>query len=65
MRPKAAPSSHVIAINADGDVLMNLQDPSSQIPALTGVYETKDTLWLTSLFGNQAGRLDKRDLTNP
>jgi sugar lactone lactonase YvrE len=64
VRPKAAPSSHVIAINADGEVLMNLQDPGARLPALTGVYESRDALWLSSLFGNQAGKLDKRDLAN-
>lgn len=62
LRPKAAPSSHVISISGDGEVLMSLQDPSAKLPALTGVYETRDALWLTSLLGKQAGRLDKRDL---
>lgn len=61
-RPKALPSSHVIAINGDGQVLMNLQDTTMTFPALTGVYETRQSLYLTSLFGNRFGRLDKRDL---
>lgn len=65
VRPKAVPSSHVIAINADGDILMNLQDTGARLPALTGVYESADTIWLSSLFGSQVGRLDKRDLANP
>jgi len=65
VRPKAEPSSHVIAISGDGDVLMNLQDTAARLPALTGVYESRDALWLSSLFGNQIGRLDKRDLSNP
>jgi len=51
MRPEAVPSSHVIAISADGEVLMNLQDTSARLPALTGVYETADALWLSSLGG--------------
>lgn len=62
IRPKAMPSSHVIAIDGDGQVLMNLQDSRAQYPALTGVYETRQSLFLTTLFGNQFGRLDKRDL---
>jgi len=62
VRPKAVPSSHVIAINGDGEVLMNLQDPAARFPALTGVFETRDALYLTSLFGNELGRLDKQDL---
>lgn len=65
MRPKAVPSSHVIAISADGDVLMNLQDTAAGLPAITGVYETDDALWLSSLFGNRTARLDKRELANP
>ena len=65
VRPKAVPSSHVIAINADGDVLMNLQDPRARVPALTGVYESRTHLWLSSLFGNQLAGLDKQDLANP
>jgi len=65
LRPQAALSSHVIAINADGEVLMNLQDTAARQPALTGVYESKDTLWLSSLFASQVGMLVKRDLANP
>ena len=62
MRPAAVPSSHVIAINGDGDILMNLYDPNSRFPALTGVVETRDALYLTTLFGHQLPRLAKRDL---
>jgi hypothetical protein len=43
---------------------MNLQDSAAQLPALTGVYETRTTLWLSSLFGNRVGRLDKQHLAN-
>ena len=62
VRPKARPSSHVIAINGDGEVLMNLQDSAARFPFLTGVYETRDALYLTSLFGNKLAKLDKNDL---
>ena len=65
LRPKAVPSSHVIAINAEGEVLMNLQDTVARVPALTGVYESRTHLWLSSLFGNKVAGLDKRDLANP
>jgi len=64
LRPKAVPSSHIISITGDGEVVMNLQDTAATVPALTGVYETTDTLWLTSLFGNQLAYLDKADLRN-
>jgi len=61
-RPKAEPHSHVIAINGDGEVLMNLQDPDARFSSLTGVLETRDSLYLTTLFGNQLAKLDKDDL---
>lgn len=62
LRPKAVPSSHVIAFNGDGEVLMNLHDPAARYPTLTGVLETNRALYLTTLFGDVLPRLDKRDL---
>jgi len=62
LRPTALPSSHVIAITGDGEVLINLQDPAARFPSLTGVFETRDRLYLTTLFGNALPLLDKRDL---
>jgi sugar lactone lactonase YvrE len=62
LRPKAVPTSHVFAITGDGEVLMNLQDPAARYPALTGVLETRDTLYLTTLFGNSLPYLPKSDL---
>lgn len=57
LRPQAQPSSHVIAISGDGEVLMSLQDPDARIPSLTGVYESADAIYLSSLFGHAIGRL--------
>lgn len=62
LRPKADPYSHVFAINGDGEVLMNLRDPAAKFPSLTGVYETRSSLYLTRLFGNELPVLDKDDL---
>lgn len=62
IRPKAEPFSHVIAINSDGEVLMNLHDPAARFPTLTGVLETRDALYLTTLFGHWLPRIEKRDL---
>ena len=59
LRPKAEPSSHIIAITGDGQVLMNLQDSAATVPALTGAFETRDAIWLSSLFGNRLARIDK------
>lgn len=61
-RPQAEPYSHVIAINGDGEVLMNLHDPRARFPALTGVLETHDALYFTALFGAQLPKLSKADL---
>ena len=62
VRPQAEPSSHVIAISGDGEVLMNLQDSAATVPALTGAYETRHSIWLSSLFGNRLARMDKDQL---
>jgi len=62
VRPKVTRSAHVIAINGDGEVLMNLQDPAAKFSSLTGVYETRDSLYLTALFGDYLPVLKKEDL---
>jgi sugar lactone lactonase YvrE len=62
VRPKALPSAHVIAFNSEGQVLMNLHDPEVKFPTLTGVLETRRSLYLTTLFGNSLPRVDKRHL---
>ena len=62
MRPKAVPSSHVIAFDADGNVLMNMQDPEARFPTLTGVLETERSLYLTTLFGHRLPVIVKNDL---
>jgi sugar lactone lactonase YvrE len=62
LRPSTQPYSQVIAINGDGKVLMSMRDIEARFPTLTGVIETHDTLYLTTLFGNQLPRLAKRDL---
>jgi sugar lactone lactonase YvrE len=62
VRPQAVPSSHVIAINGDGEVLMNMHAQIVRFPTLTGVLETRDSLYLTTLFGNHLPRIQKRDL---
>ena len=62
LRPKAERSSHIIAITGDGQVLMNLQDSAATVPALTGAFETRDAIWLSSLFGNRLARIDKEQL---
>jgi len=62
LRPQAEPLSHVIAINENGEVLMNLYDQSARFPTLTGVVETRRSLYLTTLFGRSLPKINKRDL---
>jgi sugar lactone lactonase YvrE len=61
-RPKARPSSHVIAISDLGLVLTSLQDPAAVYPAMTGVCETDDRLYLTRLFGHELPYVEKNGL---
>ena len=62
VRPAADVSSHVIAFNGDGEILMNLQDPDARYPTLTGVLETQRNLYLTTLYGKTLPVLAKSDL---
>ncbi len=62
LRPQAVPSSHVVAFNGDGEILMDMQDPDARFPTLTGVLETRRSLYLTSLFGHRLPVIMKNDL---
>ena len=62
LRPKPQLSSHVFAMDGDGVVLMDLQDQGARFPMLTGVTETSDALYLTTLIGQRLPVLLKRDL---
>jgi len=62
VRPKAKYYGHVLAISAQGEVLENLQDPSAGYPLTTGVAETSDHLYVSSLVAPVLARLDKAAL---
>lgn len=62
VRPQPVPSSHVIAIDAEGTVLMDLQDPRARFPMMTGVLETPQALYLTTLFGHRLPWIEKQYL---
>ena len=62
VRPKAVPSSHVLAFDGNGQILMDMQDPDARYPTLTGVLETQRSLYLTSLFGHRLPVIAKIDL---
>jgi sugar lactone lactonase YvrE len=57
LRPAAVPYSHVFAIDGDGKVVADLQDTGERVPGLTGVLETPDTLYLSSLHADRVGAI--------
>ncbi len=62
MRPKAVAYGHIIAIDDNGNVLADLQDPDGSYPINTGVTETKDFIYVGSLVAPALGRLKKGDV---
>ena len=59
MRPAAVSYGHIIAVNGEGRVLQDLQDPAGTYPINTSVTETKDYLYIGSLVSTVLGRLPK------
>jgi len=59
IRPKATAYGHIIAIDGNGNVLKNLQDPQTGYPQNTGVKETKEFLYIGSLVSPVVARLAK------
>ncbi|RJP77371.1 MAG: SMP-30/gluconolactonase/LRE family protein [Desulfobacteraceae bacterium] len=62
MQPGPKHYGHIIAIDAEGRVIHNLQDPDGAYPMITGVCETPDYLYLGSLVSHHIGRLHKSHL---
>lgn len=62
LRPKAASYGHIIAIDGNGTILYDLQDPAGTYPVNTSVTETKDYLYIGSLVFPTLGRLDKKTI---
>ncbi len=59
LRPAPVNYGHVIAVDDDGRVLEDLQDPEGTLPVITGVRETEEFLWLGSLEAPAVGRIAK------
>ena len=59
LRPKAVPYGHIIAIDGNGKVLQDLQEPKGTYPINTSVTETKDYLYIGSLVAPVLARLPK------
>lgn len=62
LRPKVVNYGMVLAINSDGNVLANLQAPSGNVYATTGVAETDDAIYVTSLTAPFLAKYNKADL---
>tara|TARA_R110001592_G_scaffold309612_1_gene583932 strand:- start:779 stop:1888 length:1110 start_codon:yes stop_codon:yes gene_type:complete len=56
MRPGTKDYGHVIKIDENGQVIMDLQDASGAYPFTTGVLETNDALYISSLTADNVGR---------
>ena len=65
MQPEAKHYGMVIEIGEDGAVLSNLQSPNGELFTTTGVAETDESLFITSLTAPFLARLSKADLKDP
>ncbi|PIP38270.1 MAG: strictosidine synthase [Desulfobacterales bacterium CG23_combo_of_CG06-09_8_20_14_all_51_8] len=59
IKPKAVSYGHIIAINGNGEVVADLQDPAAACPINTGVTETQQYLYIGSLATDFIARLPK------
>jgi sugar lactone lactonase YvrE len=57
LRPAPVRYGHIVAVNADGEVVEDLQDPAARYPLNTGVTEAADCLYIGSLVAPAIGRL--------
>ena len=59
MRPKPDQYGHVFAMDAEGQVLLSLQDPEANYHTNTGVLETDNWLYISSLHADDLGRISR------
>jgi len=59
LRPKATHYGHVTALDQQGRVILDLQDPAGSYPLNTSVTETPDFLYIGSLVAPEIRRLPK------
>jgi len=62
MRPGAIEYGHIIAVDSQGKVIQNLQDPDGGYPLITSIMETEDHLYIGSLTAPHLGRISKAEL---
>ena len=59
IRPKAQRYAHIVAFDDNGNIVKNLQDELGRFAFTTGVLETDEYLYLSSLMEQQIGRVRK------
>ena len=59
LRPQAVAYGHIIAVDAEGRVVQDLQDPEGGYPINTSVTETDEYLYIGSLVTPVLARLSK------
>ncbi|MFW6052228.1 MAG: SMP-30/gluconolactonase/LRE family protein [Myxococcota bacterium] len=62
MRPDAVSYGHVVAVNGEGEVVADLQDPEGRYPMITSVTETDRFLYLGSLVAPELARVSKSEV---
>jgi sugar lactone lactonase YvrE len=62
MRPQAVAYGHIIAIDDNGKVVVDLQDPDGSYPINTSATETKEYLYIGSLVAPVLGRIEKEKI---
>ena len=62
MRPQAVAYGHIIAIDDNGKVVVDLQDPDASYPINTSATETKEYLYIGSLVAPVIGRIEKEKI---
>jgi sugar lactone lactonase YvrE len=65
MLPLGESYGHVFAIDEDGHVTADLQDPGGAYPETTGVTETADRLYIHSLHAHGIGWLPRTTISRP
>ena len=64
MRPKAKHFGHIIAINDEGEVVHNLQDPLGMYGHTTGAIEVGNQLYVSSLHDTAIGKTENINITS-
>lgn len=62
MRPQAVAYGHIIAIDDNGKVVVDLQDSDGSYPINTSATKTKEYLYIGSLVAPVLGRIEKEKL---